>query len=148
MGWIHPALKDFGFSSNLSIMDGKLNVLKSDKTTRALSRLVGQPDQTRNLSLFYSHDGLEVRAAYNRQGKALRAIVPDIAWQDLYWAPREQVDLQATYKVRPGVSVFTQVQNATHTRLTSLVGPNQNLLKDTYSVPTTFWLGVRFTPGF
>ncbi|MDV6333056.1 TonB-dependent receptor [Asticcacaulis sp. 201] len=146
--WIHPVVKDFGFSANWTALNGEIDVLKSDKSTRTLKRLIGQPDQTRNLTLFYSHDNLEVRVAYNYQGKALRAIVPDISWQDLYWAPREQVDLQASYKVRPGVSVFTQVQNLTHTRLTSLLGPNQNLLKDTYSVPTTFWLGVRFTPVF
>jgi iron complex outermembrane receptor protein len=38
------------------------------------------------------------------------------------------------------------VSNVTHTRITSFVGPNENLLKDSYSVPRTFWLGVRYTP--
>lgn len=148
LGALHPLVKDLGFSANWTIMDGELNALQSNKTTRRINRLVGQPDETRNVTVFYSRDGLEVRAAYNYQGRALRAIVPDIAWQDLYWAPREQVDLQASYRVRPGVTVFGQVQNLTHERITSTVGYSNNLLKDTYSVPTVAWLGVRFTPSF
>ncbi|EGY00378.1 TonB-dependent receptor [Nitrospirillum viridazoti Y2] len=144
--WIHPWLRDFGVSGNWSFMQGELPVVQSSGATRTLSRLVGQPNQTRNVQVFYSDSDFEVRLAYNRQGKALRSIVPDIAWQDLYWAPREQLDLQASYKVRESVTLFGEASNLTHSRLTSLVGPNQNLLKDSYSVPTVFWVGVRFTP--
>ncbi|MDN4055021.1 hypothetical protein QPK32_18255 [Massilia sp. YIM B02763] len=74
---------------------------KADGGSRDLDRVVGQPDQTRNLTVFYARKGFELRAAYNDQGKALRSIVPDIPWQDLYWAPRSQLDLQAGYNSRP-----------------------------------------------
>ena len=83
-----------------------------------------------------------------RQGRALRSIVSDVAWQDLYWAPRSQVDLSMTYAVTRRLALVGQVSNVTHQRITSLTGPGKNLLKDSYSIPTTIWLGVRFTPAF
>jgi TonB-dependent receptor len=148
LGWIHPLMTDIGFSANYSVLDGQMAVRKADNTIRNLDRLVGQPDRTENLTVFYATKGIELRAAYNRQGKALRSIVPDIAWQDLYWAPRSQVDLQASCKISRDVTLFGQVQNLGGTRMTSLTGPSQNLLKDTYSVPKVVWVGLRYTPGF
>ncbi|PXA87405.1 TonB-dependent receptor [Nostoc sp. 3335mG] len=146
-GPIAPFLKNFGASFNAALMDGHMNVPNpATGTTRSIGYLVGQPRYTLNASLFYAKDGFELRAAFNRQGKALRSIVANVYWQDFYWAPRNQLDLQASYQLRQGVTLFGQVTNATHSRMTSLVGPNQNLLKDSYSVPTVFWLGVRFTP--
>ncbi|WP_202412641.1 TonB-dependent receptor [Duganella lactea] len=148
LSWIHPVLADVGFSANWSLLDGKMAVRKADGSQRQLDRLVGQPDQTRNLTVFYASKGLELRAAYNYQGEALRSIVPDIAWQDLYWAPRSQVDLQASYKLAPTLTLFGQVQNLHHSRMTSYTGPAKNLLKDTYSVPMVAWIGLRYTPDF
>ncbi|USX27983.1 TonB-dependent receptor [Oxalobacteraceae bacterium OTU3CINTB1] len=148
LGWVHPVLADVGFSANWSLLDGQMSVLKAAGGMRRLDRLVGQPDQTRNLTVFYARRALELRAAYNYQGKALRSIVPDIAWQDLYWAPRAQVDLQASYRIAPEWTVFGQVQNLNRRRMTSYTGPAQNLLKDTYSVPMVAWIGLRYTPNF
>lgn len=149
---IVPWLSSFGVSGNVAMLDGGLEVPYSTGTTtiaqqsRHIDRLVGQPNYTANASVFYTHDGLELRAAFNRQGKALRSVVSNIAWQDLYWAPRSQLDLSATYAITPSLSVLAQVSNVTHTRITSFVGPRENLLKDSYSVPTTYWFGVRYTP--
>ena len=144
---VHPLLTDMGWSANWTVLQGKMVVPRSDKSTRTLQRLVGQPDQIANLALFYSGKQLELRAAYSHQGKALRAVVPDIAWQDLYWAPRGQLDLQAGYKLGMALTLFCQVQNARASRMTSYIGPQQNLLKDTFSVPRVVWLGLRYTPG-
>jgi iron complex outermembrane receptor protein len=146
--WVHPLLADVGVSANWSVLDGSMAVRKSDGRIRDLDRLVGQPGQTRNLTVFYAAGGMELRAAYNYQGKALRSIVPDIPWQDLYWAPRSQMDLQASYRIGRQLTVFGQVQNLHRSRMTSLTGPGQNLLKDTYSVPLVAWIGLRYTPNF
>lgn len=145
---IAPFLAGFGASANLSLLKGHLDVPSSTGKVRRVDRLVGQPDVTANATLFYNRSGLELRAAYNRQGRALRSIVSDVSWQDLYWAPRSQIDLSATYALTRSTSVVGQISNLTHQRITSLTGPHKNLLKDSYSIPTTFWLGVRFTPGF
>lgn len=149
LGFVDPLLKGFGFSANASYLDGFIDVpVGTAGAVRRTDRLVGQPDYIANASLFYSEGGLELRAAYVRKGRALRSIVTNTPWQDLYWAPRQQVDLSASYTLPGGVAIVGQVANVTHERLTSLTGPGRNLLKDSYSVPTTFWLGVRFTPRF
>ncbi len=149
LGFVDPLLKGFGFSANASYLDGFIDVpVGTSGAVRRTDRLVGQPDYIANASLFYSEGGLELRAAYVRKGRALRSIVTNTPWQDLYWAPRQQVDLSASYTLTNGVAIVGQVANVTHERLTSLTGPGRNLLKDSYSVPTTFWLGVRFTPRF
>lgn len=145
---IAPFLAGFGVSGNVSLLDGRIDVPSSSGTARRLNRLVGQPGYIANATVFYNMAGVELRAAYNRQGRALRSIVSDVAWQDLYWAPRSQVDLSMTYAVTRRLALVGQVSNVTHQRITSLTGPGKNLLKDSYSIPTTIWLGVRFTPAF
>ncbi|HEY0589165.1 MAG TPA: TonB-dependent receptor [Pseudoduganella sp.] len=146
LAWLHPMVRDFGFSANWTLLKGRMEVLKSDKQTRTVGHLAGQPGQMRNLSVFYSNSALELRAAYNYQSQALRAVVPDIEWQDLYWAPRHQVDLQASYRLQPGLTLVAQVQNLTGERLTSTVGASGKLLKDSHAVPTLYWFGLRYTP--
>lgn len=149
---IAPFLSGFGVSANAALLDGRITVPYSPsattRATRSLDRLVGQPGYTANVTAFYNADGLELRAAWNRQGKALRTIISNVGWQDLYWAPRSQIDVSATYAVNPSISLIGQVGNVTHSRITSVTGPGQNLLKDSYSAPTTFWLGLRITPRF
>lgn len=151
---IAPWLSGVGFSANFALLDGSLDVPYSvgsgstvSQRERKLDNLVGQPDYTANATLFYNTGGLELRAAYNRQGKALRAIVSNIDWQDLYWSPRSQLDFTATYAVSKQLSLIGQVSNLTHSRISSVTGPGQNLLKDSYSVPSTYWVGLRFTPS-
>lgn len=145
-GGLSPILSGFGASANLALLDGKLGVPLTAGGTRDVNRLVNQPSYTLNGTVFYNMQGLELRAAFNRQGRALRSVVNDISWQDLYWAPRSQVDLSATYEIRKGIQLIGQVSNVTHSRITTVTGPGKNLLKDSYSVPTTFWLGIRVTP--
>ena len=147
LAWLHPAARDIGFSANWTLLKGRMQVPKSDKNTRTVGHLAGQPGRMRNLSVFYSNGALELRAAYNRQSQALRAVVPDIEWQDLYWSPRHQVDLQASYRLQPGLILLAQVQNLTGERLTSTVGAAGTLLKDSHSIPTVYWLGLRYTPA-
>lgn len=77
----------------------------------------------------------------------MRSIVSNIDWQDLYWSPRSQLDFTATYAVSKQLSLIGQVSNITHSRITSVTGPGQNLLKDSYSVPTTYRVDLRFTPA-
>lgn len=144
---MNPLLSGFGASTNVAWLQGDIEVPLSAGGTRTIGNLVGQPDYTLNSSLFYVQEGFEVRAAFNRQGRALRSILNDIAWQDLYWAPRSQLDLSASYSFDNGLSFFAQASNVTRSQVLSLTGPDKDLLRNSYTVPTTYWFGVRFTPG-
>lgn len=119
----------------------------NEGAVRRIDRLLGQPGEIRNVSIFYAKGGFELRGAYNWTGRALRDIVPNVFWQDVYWAPRKQFDLQARYEVKPGLHLVAEVNNLTEERMDSVTGPKRNLLKDSYSTPRTIWLSVNWTPG-
>ena len=89
-----------------------------------------------------------MRAAWNWTGQALRAVTPEIAWQDVYWDERSQIDLQARYAVRPNLTVVAEVSNLTRSRMDSVTGPGRDRLKDSYSTPRTIWLSLNWTPNF
>lgn len=147
-GFVHPLLAGFGTTANVSILDGHLKIPLAAGGSRTLGYLVGMPKNIVNASVFYQMNGVELRAAYNHQGKALRATLDAVYWQDLYWAPRDQLDLSATYSLHNGVALYAQAANVTHSDRTSLTGPHGDLLRNTYTVPTTYWVGIRFTPKF
>lgn len=146
LGFLHPYLSGFGASGNVSLLAGRISVPLSAGGSRSIDSLVDQPSVIENVSVFYAWRGLELKAAWNRQGRALRAIQNDIYWQDLYWAPREQLDLSAVYALRGGFALFAQASNVTHQRIVSVTGPDKDLLRNDYTVPTIIWAGVRFTP--
>ena len=145
LGGVDPLLSGFGVSGNASVMAGELTVPVSPGVNRTIGGLVGQPNATANANLFYRLDGLELRAAYNYQGRSLRTVVNTLAFQDLYWAPRDQVDLSATYTFADGLSLYAQAENVTQSRIVSVTGPSKNLLRGDYTIPTTLWFGVRYT---
>ena len=148
LGFIHPLIKDFGISANAAFYDGKLNVPFGSGQSRSINNLVNQPDDTQNVSIFYAAHGLELRGAWNRQGRSLRAIQSDVYWQDLYWAPRGQFDLSGSYSFSNGASIYVQASNVTQNRIVSTTGPGKDLLRNAYTVPMTVWAGIRFTPRF
>ncbi len=146
LGWISPALRGLGFSANLSFLNGQLNAATSSGTTRTIKNLVNQPDQIRNLTLFYNYQQLGVSAAYNWTGRSLRLVDASLPSQDVYWQPRKQIDLQARYDLGHGWRAFAEVANLTNSPVTSVTGPNKDLLKDTFSLGRMFWVGLNYSP--
>ncbi len=137
-------LASFGVNANWTLLDGAITVPTAKGATRTIGRLVGQPGEIRNLALFFNSRGFELRGAMNWTSTALRAIEPDIAYEDVYWAPRRQFDLQARYHFGPRMSVILDVANLTEERLTSVTGPGRKWLKDSYSVPRTISLSLHW----
>jgi len=146
LGWLSPYLKGVGFSSNLTLLAGRLNALTTSGATRTLNRLVNQPDQIRNLTVFYDYQRFGVSLAYNWAGDSLRLVDSALSSQDVYWKARKQLDLQAHYDIGDGWRAFFSVSNLTNSPLVSVTGPNRNLLKDTFSLNRTYWLGLSYTP--
>jgi len=144
---VNPLLRHVGVNANWSLLSGAMSVLNSEGVVREVKRLVGQPNQIRNLTLFYDRGGFEVRGAVNWTGLALRRLTPDVEWQDVYWAPRRQFDVQARYHFGPRLSVIVDLANLTGERLTSVTGPGRRWLKDSYSVPRTFRISLNWGLG-
>ncbi|HZF44799.1 MAG TPA: TonB-dependent receptor, partial [Sphingomonadaceae bacterium] len=147
LGTIAPFLAGFGFNGNWTMLRGGMTVPLSSGATRDLDRLVGQPSEIRNLSVFYNQGGFELRGAMNWTGQALRSVTPDDTWQDVFWARRRQFDVQTRYRFRSGISVVLDIANVTQERLVSVTGAQRTWLKDSYSVPRTVRLSVKFDFG-
>lgn len=146
LGWISPALQGLGFSANLSVFNGQLTAAMSGGKSRTIDNLVNQPDQIRNLTLFYNYQKLNLSAAYNWTGRSLRLVDASLPSQDVYWAARKQIDLQARYDLGGGWRAFAEVANLTNSPVTSVTGPDKNLLKDTFSMGRMVWVGLNYSP--
>lgn len=146
LGWIHPYLSGLGFSANLTLLRGRLNAVTASGTARTINGLVNQPDQIRNLTVFYNHGKYGVSAAYNWTGQSLRLVDANLSSQDVYWQARKEIDLQAHYDPAPGWRAFFEVANVTNSPVVSVTGPNKSLLKDSFTLGRTFWLGLTYTP--
>lgn len=147
LGPLVPLLRHIGVNANWTLLSGAMTVRDSDGAAREVKRLVGQPSSVRNLAVFYDRGGFELRGAVNATGLALRRVTPDIEWQDVYWAPRRQVDVQARYHFGRGLSVIVDLANLTGERLTSVTGPGRRWLKDSYSVPRAFRVSLNWRLG-
>lgn len=144
---VAPLLRHVGVNTNWTLLTGAMSIPNSAGATREVRRLVGQPNDIRNLSVFYERGGFELRGAINWTGLALRRLTPDTEWQDVYWAPRRQFDVQARYHFGPRLGVIIDLANLTGERLTSVTGPGRRWLKDSYSVPRTFRISLNWSLG-
>ncbi|AMP02810.1 tonB-dependent receptor family protein [Collimonas pratensis] len=146
LGWLSPYLQGLGFSGNLTFLNGELNAITSSGATRKINHLVNQPDQIRNLTVFYNYQKFGVSAAYNWTGTSLRLVDANLPSQDVYWQPRKQIDLQARYDLGSGWKAVAEIGNLTNSPVTSVTGQNRNLLKDTFSLGRTLWIGLNYAP--
>ncbi len=147
LAFVSPLLESIGFNANWTVLRGRMVAPVPGAEPRRLDELVGQPTEIRNLSVFYNRGGFALRGAMNWTGQALRSLQSDDPWQDVYWAPRRQYDVQARYRFASGISLVLDVANLTEERLVSLAGPHQDWLKDSYSVPRTVRLSLNATLG-
>lgn len=145
-GWLSSYLKGVGFSSNLTLLAGRLGAKTASGGTRSIDRLVNQPDRIFNFTLFYTYQRFSASAAYNWAGDSLRLVDSSLPSQDVYWQARKQIDLQARYDLGGGWQASFSIANLTNSPLVSVTGPNRNLLKDRFSLNRMYWLGLSYTP--
>lgn len=148
-----PFVKGLGFNANFTLLDGSFNqpmsaaaIRAGSAATRATSGLIQQPDYIANATIFYGTGPFEIRASYNRIGKALQSVDADTTTRDLYQAPRQQFDVQARFSMGHGVELVGQVQNLTKEPF--VVRQNGNkYINYFFPVGRTFWLGLSWKPG-
>ncbi len=147
------ALPGIGFNANFTLLDGSYRqpvsaagVAAGLPATRETSGLIQQPDYIANLTVFYATGPVELRASYNRIGRALQSADGDTPTRDLYQEPRQQVDVQARVAVREGVELVGQVQNLTKEPFVVRQGTGRDYLNYFFPVGRTFWLGLSWKP--
>ena len=148
-----PAVPGLGVNANFTLLDGSFDQPVSAAgqaaglpATRATSGLIQQPDYIANMTVFYLTGRVELRASYNRIGRALQSADGDTPPRDLYQQPRQQIDLQARVALRPGLDLVGQVQNLTKTPFVVKQGVRQRYVNYYFPVGRTFWLGLSWTP--
>lgn len=149
------ALPGLGFNGNVTLLDGSYRqpvsaagVAAGLPATRATSGLIQQPDYIANLTVFYATGPVELRASYNRIGRALQSADGDTPTRDLYQEPRQQFDVQARLAVREGVELVGQVQNLTKEPFIVRQGTGRDYLNYFFPVGRTFWLGLSWKPNW
>ncbi len=147
------ALPGLGFNANVTLLDGSFDqpvsaagIAAGSRAVRRTSGLIQQPDYIANLTLFYTRGPIDVRASYNRIGRALQSSDGDTPTRDLYQEPRQQLDLQARYSLLAGVDLVGQVQNLTKEPFVVRQGEDRRLLNYYFPVGRTFWLGLSWKP--
>jgi iron complex outermembrane recepter protein len=146
--FVNHDLANLGLSTNYTLLQGRFGVVNANGTTREIDRMLGQPNYIWNVTLFYTPGPADLRLAWNHTGSSLRAVDTSGYWQDVFWKDRQQLDFSARYRMPADCSLFFEATNLTREPVTSLTGPNRNLLKDTYIVGRTFWAGITWTPAF
>jgi TonB-dependent receptor len=74
------------------------------------SALVGSAKTQINASVFYENDKLLLRASYNRRGEVVGGLSSGL---NVYTAPYEQVDVNASYELRKGLMLTASIINLT-----------------------------------
>ena len=148
------ALPGLGLNANFTLLDGSYRqpvspagIAAGSPASRATSGLIQQPYYIANLTLFYTTGPVELRASYNRIGRALQSADGDTLTRDLYQEPRQQIDVQARFAMREGLELVGQVQNLTKEPFVVRQGTGRDYLNYFFPVGRTFWLGRSWKPN-
>ncbi|NKJ20264.1 TonB-dependent receptor [Dyella sp. SG609] len=144
--WLAPWLAGAGYSGNATFLRGRLDAVTSSGATRVIDGLVNQPGQIRNFSVFYHRGGTGVDLGYHWTSRSLRLVDSALPSQDVYWKARKEIDLRLYRNVGSDVQTFFEIANLTRSPVTSVTGRAHDLLKDSFSIGRTYWVGVKYTP--
>ncbi len=147
------AIPGLGVNANFTLLDGSYRqpvsaagIASGLPATRGTTGLIQQPDYIANLTAFYGIGPVELRASYNRIGRAMQSADGDTPTRDLYQQPRQQVDVQARYAVYDGLELVAQVQNLSKEPFVVRQGTGGEYLNYYFPVGRTFWLGLSWKP--
>lgn len=147
------AVPGLGVNANVTLLDGSFDqpvsaagVASGLPAVRRSSGLIQQPAYIANLTTFYVTGPIELRASYNRIGRAVQSVDGDTPTRDLYQEPRQQVDVQARATMRPGLELVGQIQNVTKEPFVVRQGIRGTLVNYFFPVGRTFWLGLSWKP--
>ncbi|WP_245941985.1 TonB-dependent receptor [Sphingomonas gilva] len=103
---------DFGLGAqvNFTYNDTSTAVITLEGQDVGESPLVGSAKTQINASVFYENDRMLLRASYNRRGEQVQGLSSGL---NVYDAPYEQVDINASYELMEGLLLNASVINLT-----------------------------------
>jgi iron complex outermembrane receptor protein len=145
-GQLTPWLKGVSTDLNYTLLDGSATVPSPGGVTREVNGLINQPKYIANAILNYQYDRFVGTVTFNRTGRSLRALNTSASWDDVYWAPRQTVNLKFGYRPAERMEVSATVTNLTNDTVKSVTGPDKNLLKDISYVGRVYTVGFIYRP--
>ncbi|HEY0624803.1 TonB-dependent receptor [Sphingomonas sp.] len=99
-----------GAQVNFTYNDTSVAEITLDGQVVGNSPLVGSAKTQINASVFYENDRLLLRASYNRRGERVQGLSSGL---NIYDAPYQQIDLNASYELMDGLLLSASVINLT-----------------------------------
>lgn len=99
----------FGVIANYTIVDGDVTYDNTKPATSTQFALTGLSN-TANLVGFYDKNGIQARIAYNWRDEFLAGNGPNPGYTEAYG----QVDANASYEIKPGLTIFAEGINLTN----------------------------------
>ena len=145
LDFLPGAWSGLGFSLNGTFLKEHPNsITMADGSVRKLPALVEAAQNTVNASLIYNYGPFGAKLAYNHTSRILWTVATDSRVNDLYYAPQNVIDLQATYDLSDHLTLVAQGKNLTNARPRRMFGLNQELLREELDNGSSYWLGVKF----
>ncbi len=133
------ALNGLGVYANYTWTDSKATHPDGRET-----RLAGQAEHAYNLALSYEKRGFSGQVSLNRIGRYIDELGED-ADEDLYVSHRDQIDLSASYFLRPSVQVYVEALNLTNAPYRTYQATTDRVRQRELYRPS-LQMGLRFRP--
>ncbi len=140
-GW----LGRFGIDLNASFIKSEATLNADPDNPRDLNiPFFRQPDRIYNAGFYYQGVRFSARVAYNYQSNSIREIsdTPDF---DIYRAEREQIDLQASFKLTERYRIYANWQNVTDEPTAETFGDRDDRIRRAQLFGWNAAAGIRFT---
>lgn len=140
--FVHPVLRDFGFNGNYTRINSSFSIEMSNGSLRELTGLLFQPETIANATLFWAPGNFEARVAWRYSDEKLQSVSATSPTFDEYIGTEERVDMQASYRLPNGLSVFAEARNINDGAEGQLLsyGP----VHWTRDYGRSFWAGVTY----
>lgn len=139
----------FGFSSNLTWVDGGMSYMGSDFDAalgnyRKSDQLVEQPDWVINTQLFYNwKNKAEIRLSYNYTGRYYDSISSD-GYTSVGWAPRHNLDMTANYNLTGNLRLIFKARNMLNYSRVRTRGMDLSSLNEDVMYGKSYYLSLQY----
>ncbi|WP_281558141.1 TonB-dependent receptor [Thalassomonas sp. RHCl1] len=120
LGFISPAMENFGFSFNFTLMDSEMDIPgRGDKV-----KISRQADELYNFAFYFDNNDFSARVAVNHKGEYIEDHGSNTDL-DTYYGDYTSVDATASYYLTDNAMVYLELNNLTDEPLEYYTGSEQ-----------------------
>lgn len=135
----------FGVQANVTLLDTNFQQRMNDGSFVELKTMVGQANETYNVTLFHEKGPLAARLAYNYTGlKLTERVNTATAYRNRYDGVDKSLDFKATYRINDRWAATVNGLNITGEGRTEYMGWNQELPMVVAETGSAWFAGFNF----